>query len=115
MRSPTQRSLNLLRERGYLPYITETWNPYSKRRNDLYGFADIVAIKVGEPGVLAVQTTSGTNLSARIKKAESLSAFRLWLAAGNPVEFHGWRKLLTGKKQRTWQPLIRRFSIQDLF
>ena len=115
MRSPTQRSLALLRERGYLPYVVETWNPYARIRKDLYGFIDIVAIKVGAEGVLAVQTTTGTNLSARIKKAEGLEAYNLWIATGNVVEFHGWRKLKTGKKQRTWVPIVRRLSIADLF
>ena len=113
MRGPTQRSLNLLRSQGYVVYIVESYNAYSKRRNDLFGFIDIAAIHPDKRGVLGVQTTTGSNLAARISKAEALPAYHTWLAAGNAVEFHGWRKLKTGKKQRTWQPNILRIDISE--
>jgi len=111
--SPTQRSIKLLKSRGYSVDIAESYNAFTRRRKDLYGFIDITGLHPDERGVLGVQTTTGTNLSARLKKAEALSAYWLWLACGNDVEFHGWRKLLTGKKLRTWQPKIWRFSLSD--
>lgn len=114
MRGPTQRSMNLLREQGYTVYIVEHFNAFAKVRRDLFGFIDICAIHPDKKGVLGVQTTSGSNLAARIAKAEALPAYALWLRCGNAVEFHGWRKIITGKVQRTWQPLIRRFDLSDL-
>jgi len=114
MRGPTQRSLNLLRQQGYTVYIVEHFNAFAKVRRDLFGFIDIVAIHPDKKGVLGVQTTSGSNLAARITKAEALPAYALWLNCGNAVEFHGWRKIITGKTQKTWQPLIRRVDMADL-
>lgn len=114
MRGPTQRSLNLLRSQGYTVYVVESYNAFAKVRRDLFGFIDICAIHPDKKGVLGVQTTSGSNLAARITKAEALDAYKLWINTGNAVEFHGWRKLKTGKVQRTWQPLIRRVDLSDL-
>ena len=113
--NPSQRSLKNLRERGYTPFVTENYNPYIKRKKDLYNFIDMVALHPRETGVLGIQTTTGSNLSARVKKAEALKSYWLWLSCGNDVEFHGWRKLLTGKRQRTWQPRIIRVTLKDLF
>lgn len=116
MRSPTSLTLKNLRDRGYLPYVTENWNAYARVRKDLYGFIDVVALSTKEAGVLGVQTTTGTNLSARVKKAEGLKAYYLWLSCGNAVEFHGWRKLLEkrGGKRKIWLPKIVRISYQDI-
>lgn len=93
--SPTQRSLKKLRDEGWLVAITERWNPHAKIRQDLFGFVDLLAVKDGQ--TLAVQTTSGANVSARVKKiadVESLPAIR---KAGWSVHVHGWRKLKTGR------------------
>jgi len=114
MRGPTQRTLAYLRGKGYTCYVAESYNAFSKRRNDLFGWIDIVALHPDHKGVLGVQCTTGSNLSARIKKADALPAYHLWLSCGNAAEFFGWRKLKTGKIQRTWQPLVRRIDISDL-
>lgn len=93
MNSPTQRSLALLREAGYRCAIVEKWIPQTKRRNDLFGFVDLLAIRDNE--TLAVQTTSGSNVASRITKitedcADALADVR---AAGWRIEVHGWRKV----------------------
>lgn len=113
MRGPTQRSLNLLREQGYTVYIVEHYNAYAKVRRDLFGFIDVAAIHPNKRGVLGVQTTTGSNLAARIAKAEALPAYKIWLKAGNAVEFHGWRKIRTKGKMKTWQPIIRRIDLSE--
>ena len=64
--SPTQLSLKKLRDEGYLVAITERWNAFAKIRQDMFGFIDLLAIKDGE--ILAVQTTSASNMSARANK-----------------------------------------------
>ncbi len=101
--SPTQRSLAELKKRGYLPYIVERWNPFAHIRQDLYGFIDLVAIKGDSPGVLAVQTTSGSNVSARIQKIHESAAAKIWLAAGNRIVVHGWRKVGSKGKRKLWE------------
>lgn len=113
MRGPTQRSLNMLREAGYTVYVVEHFNVYAKKRNDLFGFIDIAAIHPDHKGVLGVQTTTGSNLAARKKKAADLASYHLWIAAGNTVEFHGWRKILTGKKRREWRAVIDRIPAPE--
>lgn len=92
MITTTQRSLAELRRRGYSPWIVEHWNPYAHVKKDLFGFLDIVALHPDRKGLLGVQTTTASNLLARVHKAEKLEAFSLWVAAGNDVEFHGWLK-----------------------
>lgn len=114
MRGPTQRSLHLLREQGYTVYVVESFNVYAKVRKDLFGFIDIVAIHPRRRGVLGVQTTTGPHLAARQSKAELLSAYRLWLAAGNAVQFHGWRKVGARGKRKLWQPLVREIDLSEL-
>ncbi len=87
--SPTQRSLALLRKQGYRVAITEHWNSFVKRRQDLFGFIDLMAI--GDP-MLAIQTTSGTNVAARVTKILESDAARDWIESGHRIIVHGWAK-----------------------
>lgn len=112
MRGPTQRSLAMMRETGYTICVVEHYNAFAKKRHDMFGFIDIAGLHPNCSGLLGVQTTTGSNLAARMKKAEALPAYHLWLACGNAVEFHGWRKLKNrGRKQ--WWPLVRRVEPTD--
>jgi len=86
--TPTQRSLAALKEQGYLPTVVERWNAFAKVRQDLWGWCDILAIRKGE--VLAVQVTSGSNVSARIKKIQESETIAKIREAGIRVEVHGW-------------------------
>lgn len=105
--SPTQRSLVHLRGlAGALVAIVERWNPHARVTQDLFGFADLVAVIPGMPGTTYVQTTSGTNVAARLAKMRAepvASRVRACLAAGNTVMVHGWRKAGARGKRKTWQ------------
>lgn len=92
--SPTQRSLEYLREQGYLVSIVERWNPFAKIRQDLWGWCDLLAIRRGE--VLAVQVTASA-VSDRIKKIEASETVAKVREAGIRIEVHGWRKNSKGK------------------
>ena len=86
--TPTQRSLKLMGERGYTCFICEHWNHFTKHRVDLFGFADLICL--GWDEVIVVQTTSYSNVSARIKKItdhENVGAVR---KAGIGILVHGW-------------------------
>lgn len=72
--SPTQRSLAHLRELGYHVEIVEKWNSFTKQRKDLWGWADLLAIRKGE--VLAVQVTASA-VSDRIKRLWPLTRLLL--------------------------------------
>lgn len=100
--TPTQRSLKHLRDQGYLCGITEHWNSFIKRRQDLFGFIDIVAISPTESGVLAIQTTSGSNVSARLNKILENEYSQAWLKAGNRIVIHGWAKRGPRGKRKVW-------------
>ena len=101
--SPTARSLKYLRELGYTTAIVEKWNPHAKVRQDLFGFADIVAIAADEPGVLAVQACVTGDQSKRVAKIHAESRAAIWRAAGNRIEVHGWAKCGPRGKRKTWQ------------
>lgn len=94
MSSPTQRSLALLRERGYVAQVVEQTIRGAGIvvfKRDLFGIGDIIAVRDGE--TLLVQTTSGSNVAARIAKiaeCEHVGAIR---KAGWRLVVHGWRKL----------------------
>jgi hypothetical protein len=86
--TPTQKSLNVMRERGFTCEIVERWNPYAKIRQDLFGFIDLLC--VSREGVVAVQTTSSSSMSARrtkIANHEHIGAVR---EAGVRILLHGW-------------------------
>ena len=91
MSSPTQRSLALLRGRGYTAAVTEHWNAFARLRQDLYGFVDVLA--VGHGHTVAVQTTSYGNVAARVSKIRNSAIAPTLRAAGWRVSVHGWRKV----------------------
>lgn len=89
--SPTQLSLKFLRAEGYTVEVVEHYNYFTKRRKDLFGIIDILALRDDE--TLAVQTTSYSNMSARASKiaeAETIDAIR---KAGWTFLIHGWHKV----------------------
>jgi hypothetical protein len=90
--SPTQRSLKFMREKGFHAEVTERWIPGANVRKDLWGFVDILCL--GADGVVVgVQSTSDSNVSARITKiAESPLVDRV-RKAGIRILVHGWKKV----------------------
>jgi len=93
--TPTQRSLAHLRSAGWQVAVVERWNPHARIRQDLFGVLDLLAVRDGV--TLGVQTTSGSNVSARVKKiaeSETVPALR---EAGWLLHVHGWRKAANGQ------------------
>ena len=91
MSSPTERTLRALRKDGWVPAVVEKWIPQARRRQDLFGFIDIIAIK--GTNTLAVQATSYSNVSARVTKIQQHENLPHVLAAGWVVQVWGWRKV----------------------
>lgn len=98
--SPMQRSLKNLRERGYEVAIVEHYHHYSRKTVDLFGFADILAVKDGK--TLAVQTTTTGNLPARLKKMEENTVLPVCKCAGWKIEAHGWALRGPAGKRKVW-------------
>lgn len=88
-RTPTARTLNLLRAEGWTCQVVESWIPRLNVRRDLFGVADVLAMKLGE-SVLLIQATSTPNVSSRINKAKAEPRLRTWLACGHRFEVWGW-------------------------
>jgi carbonic anhydrase len=93
--SPTARSLDHLRKAGYLAGVVEKWIPAVKRRQDLFGFIDILAVRDGE--VLGVQATSGDNVASRVNKIAEHDNVGAVRKAGIRIVVHGWRKNAAGR------------------
>ena len=89
------KSMELLRDDGYLVAVTEHWNGFAHIKQDLWGFCDLLAVRRGE--VLAVQVTSASNhASRRTKIAENPVVGRV-REAGIRIEIHSWDKSPSGK------------------
>jgi hypothetical protein len=86
----TLRSRKLLESQGYTVATVEHYNAYTKRKNDLYGCIDLLAI--GNEETLAIQVTSKSNMSARIHKIEDAAALPEMLRSKWRVIVHGWAK-----------------------
>jgi len=96
-----QRSLTLIKEYAWEYWITEKWNQYSRRREDLFGFCDILCLDGSR--TLAIQATGPDAASHRHKIKENPYVLP-WLQAGNEFQMWSWRKLkkVRGKKATYW-------------
>jgi len=112
MNSPTQRSLALLRKRGLVVAVVEKWQPYARRpgdtsgppgiRQDLWGWIDLLALDPNTGELTAVQTTSGSNVSARLEKIRAWPPLAAWLKRHGAV-VHGWAKRGPRGKPKLWE------------
>ena len=100
--TPTARTLSELRRQGYTAAVVERWNPWARVRQDLYGFIDVLAIKAGANGVLAIQTTTSGNAPSRMRKAKNSPNLAIWLASGNFFEVWGWAKRGARNHRKIW-------------
>lgn len=87
----TPKSVELLEAEGYLCERVEHWNAFAHKKNDLWQFCDVLAVRRGE--VLAVQVTDASNHAhRRVKIADNEKVGRV-REAGIRIEIHGWRKV----------------------
>lgn len=92
----------MLRDQGWTVAIVEKWNPHVHIRQDLWGFADLLAFR--EDTVMLVQTTTGNNVGKRLDKIQGNTAAALWLRSSSRViNVHGWRKLGDYGKRKLWE------------
>jgi hypothetical protein len=119
--SPTSRTLNYLREQGWIADKVEQFNPYAGKfgqRKDMFGFGDIVAM--GENSIIAVQSCGQTfsEHNRKITEDENVAPKALrWIECGGRLILIGWRKvkLKRGGKAMRWQPRIKEYSKEDFF
>ena len=76
----------------------------TKRRHDLFGFLDLVAIAPGQ--IVGMQVTSDSNYAARLAKVtgECEEPARAWLSAGGVIVVQSWGlRQKRGSTRQTWQ------------
>lgn len=115
--SPTQRSLQLLRQEGYTCQVVEKFVSFINKRIDFLGCIDILGVKKGEIGVLGIQTTSdsgGAGMSEHTKKALASKELVVWLETGNKFIIHAWGKKGKAGKVKHWQVRQRELTLKDL-
>ena len=81
--------MHALRESGYTVDVVERWIPRCRVRKDYIGVGDLLAFS-GD--IVLIQATSGSNHSARVKKALAEPRLAGWLRAGGRFEVWSWRK-----------------------
>lgn len=97
MSSPTKRTLQEMRKRGYLAEVVEKWIPGANVRRDLAGFIDVLCFKPGE--VVGVQSTSDSNVASRVRKIADHENVGIVRSAGVRLLVHGWRRNTKGRWQ----------------
>ena len=108
---PAQRTLEALRRRGYRAGKTERWIEQVKRRVDLFGFIDLIALPPASEGrrMIGIQACAGSGLSEHLKKItdDCHEAARDWLIAGARIQIWAWRSLKPlGAKRKLWKAII---------
>jgi hypothetical protein len=92
-----ERTLAWLREHGYEAAKTEHWNHFAKRKQDLYGFIDVLA--VSEHHLLAIQVTDDAHRSEHERKVLNNKVARL-LVYHMDIELWSWGLKLTRAKRK---------------
>lgn len=87
--TPTQRTLKLLRDRGWTADVVERWIPGAFIRKDYLGIIDIIALTGRE--IIGVQSC-GESFSEHAKKiADHAEGANRWLESGGRLLLVGWR------------------------
>ena len=111
--SPTQRTLKYYRDLHWTCQVVEKWVPIAKKRIDLFGCIDIIAIQQGA-GIIGIQATSGTNQSQRRTKAMAEPELRTWLEAGGRFWVVSWSKKGAAGKRKLWTIRQEEITLEDL-
>jgi hypothetical protein len=112
--TPAQRSRRYLTEQGYLVETVEVWLPHAKRRKDLLGCGDLLAVKAGEPPLL-VQVTTTDHQADRLAKALVAPGLRRWLETGRTAfAVHGWGERRGPGGKPVWDVTVRAVALADL-
>ena len=100
-----QRSLKIIKEYGWNYWITEKWNAYTRRREDMFNLCDILCLDGKR--TIAIQAT-GSDVASHRRKLSENPFVKPWIEAGNELEMWSWRKLkkVRGKRATYWHNKI---------
>ena len=101
----TQMTLSALRDEGCSVEKVEKFNAYAGpfgRREDAFGFIDIIALRPGE-GIVAIQSTGPNGHAAHRKTILNTQFAYEWAACGGKIELWSWHKVRVGEKAERWR------------
>lgn len=112
--SASAASKRMYERLGYVVWRVERWIPQARRRIDLFGFGDLLAMKSGE--LIAIQTTTGSNMAKHVATVKANPHARTWLTIpGLVIDVNGWRILKHGLPRAKYMVRVERFAcINDL-
>ncbi|MCF6766159.1 hypothetical protein L3V82_10280 [Thiotrichales bacterium 19S3-7] len=90
MTNYNQLALKELKANEYSCQVVERWCGFSKRKHDLFGIIDVLA--VGNSETLGIQITSRNNIASRIKKIADSDVINDLRKAGWRIEVWGYDK-----------------------
>lgn len=109
----TEKTLKLIRSKGFNPWIVEKFNQWSGRRTDLYYIIDIVFLT--RKGVIGVQscTSSFAEHQKKLQIDEEKNTKQWLMTKGNQLILIGWRKIKRGKNdsRMVYKPRIGYFYL----
>ncbi len=104
--SPTSRTLQECRRRGWIAQVVERRIPGKWITLDLFGCIDIVAVTPAtdsKPGeTIGIQACIGGDHATRLKKSLAEPRLSAWLGAGNRFEVWSWDKQGKAGKRKVW-------------
>ena len=109
-----QRTKKELKARGISSGKVEApWNQFSKKRSDLFGILDLVALYLGE-GICGIQCC-GADFAEHDRKILASPYSVEWLESYGILETWAWRKILKkkGGKLKIWDVKIKRYTLDD--
>lgn len=110
--SPTQLSLALLRRQGWTVAIVERWNAHAHIRQDLFGFADLLAMQPGF-GFIAIQCCAASSNSKRVDKIKAEPRARTFIESQGKVYVHSWAKRGPRGKAKHWSVSETEIELKD--
>jgi len=93
--SLNQRTVALFTERGYSCTVVESYNSFTRRKKDLFGIFDVLA--VGNEETVGIQITSKSNMAARMRKIQESEYLPEIIRSGWRVVVIGWFKKPNGR------------------
>jgi hypothetical protein len=104
----TNMTKKLFGANGWLVDDSERKNCWTGTKNDLFGFADLAGAKEGKRPIL-IQSTSGSNHLARVKKILTLKSAVRCLKGGYRIAGCSWQKAKNGR----WVPRLQEITLAD--
>lgn len=90
-KSPTARTLEELRKRGWLAQVVEKYNSFCKVRIDLFSCIDILCLDHNNE-MMAIQACAGDSHAARCEKSMAEPKLARYLHHGRRFQVWSWAK-----------------------